>query len=416
MVGAGESYFAAYSLSLGHSELQAGSLITLPIVFGGFAQLISPYIIRKIGAYKPIVLAGVLGQILCLGFLFLSTTLMKSYYGLLFLVVTVYWIMAMGIMPAWNSWISKLLKIEQIRHFFSLRNSFVGIGTLVGLMISGLMLQNKSSFLNISTFQIIFVICFFARSLSMLFLAQHPRVEFVPPVPTNLSFSPLGEEEKDKFLHQFFIFSSVFKIGVYFAASFFTPYMLVYLKFSYLEYMAILVSSFIGRIFIGYFLRKRLARFDINLIYLLSAMGITIIPILWPILGNVEMIFILELITGMLWGVFEICFLVTVFEEIPTEKQSVYMTRYNLWHTISIGIGALLGIVCFYFFKAHAHIYFIIFGISTVLRGISIATFPRRHLTSKLSSFSDFFRSFGVRPGMGSITRPMWQFLKNLKK
>jgi hypothetical protein len=48
MVGAGETYFAAYSLSLGHSELQAGALITLPIVFGGIAQLLSPYLIKAV--------------------------------------------------------------------------------------------------------------------------------------------------------------------------------------------------------------------------------------------------------------------------------------------------------------------------------------------------------------------------------
>lgn len=416
MVGAGETYFAAYSLSLGHTELQAGALITLPIVFGGIAQLFSPFLIRKIGSYKPIVLAGVFGQIICLASLLVLDPWLKSQYVLLFSVVSVYWIMAMGITPAWSSWVSKLLKPEEIRHFFSLRNSFAGIGTLVGLIVSGVLLQNKLSFLSLSTFEFIFLTCFIARGLSFICLAVHPKVEFVKPTKMSFSFAPLGTEEKDHFLHQFFIFSSIFKIGVFFSASFFTPYMLVHLKFSYLEYTSILVSSFIGRIFIGYVLRKRLANFDVNLLYLISAVCICLVPIMWPIFGNVTMIMILELLTGIMWGVFEICFLVTVFEEIPTEKQSVYMTRYNFWHTLSIGIGAILGIICFYNFKEYANIYFIIFGISTVLRGLSIFTFPRKHIKTDISIFADYFRTLGLRPGVGMITRPMWLLLKYLKK
>ena len=416
MVGAGETYFAAFSLSLGHSELQAGALITLPIVFGGMAQLLSPFLIAKVGSYKPIVLSGVFGQILCLALLLILGQYFKEHYNLLFLVVAIYWIMAMGITPAWSSWISKLLDPKDIRHFFSLRNSFVGIGSLIGLIISGVMLQNKFNILSLSTYQFIFIICFIARTLSFLCLVVHPKVDFVKPSKMIFSFSPLGIEEKDKFLHQFFIFSSVFKIGVFFSASFFTPYMLVHLNFSYLEYTAILVSSFAGRIFIGYFLRKRLSSFDVNFLYLISAIGICLIPILWTIFGSSSALVTLELLTGIMWGIFEICFLVTVFEEIPTEKQSVYMTRYNLWHTLSIGIGAILGITCFYYFKEYANIYFIIFGVSAILRGISLFSFPRKHITTQTKVFTHYFRSLGMRPGLGMIVRPMWQLLKNIKK
>lgn len=416
MVGAGETYFAAYSLSLGHSELQAGALITLPIVFGGIAQLLSPFLIKTVGSYKPIVLTGVIGQIVCLSSLLILGPWFKNQYTLLFTVVAIYWIMAMGITPAWTSWVSKLIKPKDIRHFFSLRNSFGGIGTLVGLIISGVMLQYKLVFFNFSTFQFIFIICFIARFLSFICLVVHPKVEFVKPSKMNFSFAPLGVEVKDQFLHQFFIFSSVFKIGVFFSASFFTPYMLVYLKFSYMEYTSILVSSFVGRILVGYILRKRLSNYDINFLYLIAAIGICIVPVMWLMLGSVLAIVTLELMTGVMWGIFEICFLVTIFEEIPTDKQSVYMTRYNFWHTLSIGIGAILGITCFYNFKEYANIYFLIFIVSTVLRGLTIFTFPRKHIKTDLKLFSNSFRSLGIRPGIGMVARPMWQLLKNLKK
>lgn len=416
MVGAGETYFAAFSLSLGHSELQAGALISLPIVLGGIAQLLGPYIITKVGSYKPIVLGGVFGQILCLIFLLLFGPVLQENYYLLFAIVSVYWIMAMGITPAWNSWVSKLIKPNEIRHFFALRNTFMGIGTLVGLIISGIMLQYKLVFFSLSTFQFIFIICFTVRALSFYCLALHPKVKFVVPQKMNFSFSPLGTEKTDHFLHQFFIFSSVFKIGVFFSASFFTPYMLIHLKFSYLEYTAILVSSFLGRILVGYFLRKRLANFDINLLYLIAAVCISIVPVLWPILGNASLIIILELLTGAMWGIFEICFLITIFEEIPTEKQSVYMTRYNFWHTLSIGVGAILGLTCFYYFKDYANIYFLIFGVSTIMRALSIFAFPRKHIKTEIRVFNDFFRALGVRPGLGMIARPMWQFFKSFRK
>lgn len=413
MVGAGEAFFVAYALYLNYSQLESSILITVPIVLGGVFQLISPYGINKFKSYKSWTVLGVLIQSIIFLVLVLLKNQIANSFLLFFSLVTLYWSLALGITPSWNTWISSILKENEIRQFFSTRTVILAVGTLMGLLFSGLLLQYApNEILGMAKYDFIFICCFFFRFASLITLTKHPRVKF-----KELSESISGALPNNKFIKKFIIFSSLFKLGVYFSASFFSPYMLKQLQFSYLEFTAVLISAFLGRAIISNFSRKLLAKMDINLVYFFAALGITSIPFFWVFIKNVHYIFLLEIMTGILWGAFELSFTITCFEEIPTDKQAKIMSQYNILHTLCIGIGSFAGLYLFSTMPENAQTYHLIFIGSVLLRFSSLLFFPRKTIDSSQNIvYVAFNRTLGIRPNMGSIGRPVWQILKKIKK
>lgn len=413
MVGAGEAFFAAYTLDLGFSELQAAIIVTIPLVIGGIIQMFAPKGINKLASFERWTLTGVFLQSLLFLLFILFDYQMKNSYALLFFIVVLYWSLALGASPSWNSWMAGLLAPDQIRRFFSNRNIIMAIGTLVGLCLSGLTLEfMHETYLGLRSFDWIFLACFVFRFLSFVSLYKHERVSF-QPIESTLNFRLNGESE---FIRKFIFFSSVFKMGVFFSASFFAPYMLKKLGFSYLQFMLILSSAYGGRVILGQLVKKYLKNHDINLVYLFSAIGIAFIPIVWTFFKDFMWIFYLEIFTGLLWGAFEVSFLVICFEEIPANKQAKIMTWYNLLHTSCIALGSILGLLCFYKLGNHIESYYLIFVTSGILRLSSICFFPRKKVVNGTVVVADFTRSLAVRPNMGSITRPVWQVYKKAKE
>ncbi len=419
MVGAGETFFTAYALEIGHDELLSGLLATAPIVIGGVVQLIAPVVINYLRSYRLWVVAGAFVQSLVFLALILFDQYIRSSYLFLFSLVVLYWSITLGISPGWNTWMAKILSAEKIRYFFSQRNIIMSIGTLIGLLASGLLLHfHHGEILGMSIYHFIFLLCFGFRFLSFLSMLKYPKVDFEKILTFQWKFKDeiLSPAKNEKFIYQFVIFSSLIKLGVYFSASFFAPYMLQELTLSYLDYVLILMSAYCGRVLLGQLLKNAVHRFDVNQIYLISSLGISTIPLLWTFSQDFKYIFILEILTGMMWGGFEIAFMITCFEEIPAQSQAKIMSLYNLIHTLCIGVGCLLGALTFYYMDVSLKTYFFIFALSTALRLASLLFFPRKKIESSEILALDLIRITGVRPNTGYVVRPFWQAFQKMKR
>lgn len=418
MVGAGEAYFAAYALKLGFSELQAGLITTVPIVIAGLIQVLSHYGINTVKSFKKWTLYCVFLQSMTFLLLAFGESLIHSNYLILFLIVTFYWSIGLSITPGWNSWISSLMEGENVRRFFSTRNTILAIGTLSGLILSGLTLQFSSdSIFGVDKFKFLFMVCFTFRITSFLTLTKVKDVLFVPVKNMRSNFRKMNNFDNDYFIIRFIVFSGLIKLGVYFSASFFSPYMLKQLNLSYLEYMLILASAYSGRAILGKLIKPYLENYNINRIYFWASMGIGLIPILWILSKSFYYILVLEIFTGVLWGAFEIAFFVTCFEEIKVEKQATYMSLYNLLHTVFIGIGCLSGAFLFYYLGSEINSYYIIFFISGLLRLLSLLIFPKKDISVVFTEdIIPANRLYAVRPNMGMVGKVMWPVMKLFKK
>ncbi|MGZ5280335.1 MAG: MFS transporter, partial [Pseudobdellovibrionaceae bacterium] len=64
MVGVGETYLPAYALSVGMSEWMAGMFATVPLMTGALIQLLSPWMLVKVGSIKKWVVGSAFVQAL----------------------------------------------------------------------------------------------------------------------------------------------------------------------------------------------------------------------------------------------------------------------------------------------------------------------------------------------------------------
>ncbi len=378
MTGAGEIYFSAYSLRLGHSELQAGILATVPLVIGGLLQVVAPYFIAKIKSYKIwATMCAIIQALLYLPLVFFQTPL-TNHYELLFLIVTLYNIFSLAISPAWITWISKLIDKDKTALFFSIRNIIVSIFMLVGMISVGLLLQyGKSLNIDLRIFQYIFFSCFLFRMISAFLLFEHPSRTFTGGPKKLLDF--VSFKISSFFLNGITNFTIIFKLGVFVSAGFFAPYMLKVLHLSYFEYMLIISSSFFGRIFFLQIFRKFFKDADYRFVYLLSAIGISMIPVLWTFSTNVKYLISLEFFTGVFWGGHELMFFLIVFKETSDTVKTSFMSYFNFFHTLAIGIGVGIGIILFNYFEAYGNAYIIIFYVSSLIRFLSFIIFPPKN-------------------------------------
>ena len=137
MVGFGETYFPAFGLLLGASPFQVGLLTTVPMLCGAGAQLLAPRVAHRVGD-RRFVIAAAVAQGLCflpIGLLTLAPG-GERYLPLLFWVA-LYWMLALGIHPVWNSWIGRIVPPVVRSRFFGVRGAAVNAALLASTLLAG---------------------------------------------------------------------------------------------------------------------------------------------------------------------------------------------------------------------------------------------------------------------------------------
>ncbi|MBF0299584.1 MAG: MFS transporter [Oligoflexia bacterium] len=410
MVGLGETYFQAFAVAYGFSSLLVGLVSTIPLITGSFIQLATPFLIGYFGSYKKWVIASVSLQGLC--FIPLAVV---AYRGgihplIIFLLITLYWACGMSAGPVWNAWLHSLLPSPIRMGFFAKRNALNYLATFTGIILTGLLLEEgKLLGFTYKTFALIFILSGMFRFFGVYCLNKQSESSEVFRIERTLDLLNENENENGngnentngvksenkkilKFIERvkstlrliskekygkILLFVLFFKMSVYFAAPFFTPFMLVEMKLSYWMYMLIISASFIGRITVMRFMRSLSTFFGVYNFLLLASFGIVFIPVAWIIfVPNVLYLFIVEIFSGMLWGVFDLCVFIIVFNDINEKEQAQVLSLFNFIHNLFLVISSFAGGIVLSFGGSSYHSYIYIFMISTFLRLISLRAFP----------------------------------------
>lgn len=417
MVGLGESYFGAFAVAVGYSELVAGLASTLPLIGGGLLQLFTPHGVKWLGSYRRWVVAGAILQ----GLSFIPFAI-SAYLGAMpvwffFLVGTLYWSFFMGTVPAWNAWLHSLVPNRIRTRFFSRRNFLSHSATLLALIISGIALEfGRAGGHVLKVFSFLFLLSAFLRFISSFFLWRQTEdkesVEQLKIVPLKNVWGNFLHDRYGKIL--FFVL--FFKMAVYFSAPFFTPYMLKDLKMSYWVYMMILSASLVGKMFIMQMISRFSKKMNYERLLLFASWGIVLIPIFWTFSRNSFYLIPLEVCSGMLWGCFDLGLFLTIFNHIPEDEQTSVLTSFNFLHMIAIILGTSLGALTFDYLALEDFRFYMIFGLSGLLRFFCLPLFPGvLEKTRERKSVQILFRPFALLPGAGSLAKFI-VFVKNSKK
>lgn len=379
MIGAGETYLPAYSLSIGMGEIFAGVLSTLPIVSGAFLQLLTPRGLQRVQSHKHWVVASTLLQALTfLPLIYFSATRAPNFW-MLFFILTLYWGSGFAAGPAWNYWMGRLVQVEEGNRFFSKRARISQVGILLGLIGGGVSLHNKVELGPFSSvFTMLFVFAFGCRLISSFILSS----QYFDP-QWNRDEKRLGLRGSWKIFwanttkRQFFFYLAPFQAAVFISSPFVTPYMLAQVHMDYGTYMTAIGILFVGKIIALLLIDKFRGNTSGFNLLVFGAGAIVPLPALWAVSSAPGFIFALQLVSGLAWAFVEVGLSLIFFKDLKQEEKVPVLTVYNLLNSLAIIVGTYIGGKILWLFGEKVTSYYAVFILGSVARGLGFVPLYR---------------------------------------
>lgn len=383
MVGCGETYFAAFALALGLSQVSAGLVATLPLLAGSMLQLAAPYLLRKVGSYRR----WIVGAVLCQAAIFIPMAAMalerRIPAQLVFFLAAGYWAAGLATGPAWNTWIGTLVPIGIRARFFAWRTRLVQGGTLLGFVLAGIALQyGASRDAALLTFALLFVAAGTSRFISGLALAR--QSEPVRPgdsdrhVSLREFVSRIGRRADGRFL----LYLMAIQAAVQISGPYFTPYMLKHLRLSYVDYMVLVAGAFAAKMLSLPWLGHVAHRHGARKLLVWGSLGILPLSGFWLVSSNFWFLLGLQFAGGVGWAAYELAWFLLFFEMLPKEERTSVLTTFNFGHSFASVVGSLAGGAILTAFGARPEVYLGLFLGSAVLRTVVFFTLRPKFATS----------------------------------
>lgn len=392
MVGAGESYLAAFALTLRASAQEIAWLASLPPLIGSGAQLASAWLARAHGRRRRLLVGGALAQALCLT-LALAAPALGIGHPVVWLLgcVVAYHVAGNLVHPAWASLMSELVPPGRRGRYFANRNRVISIATFVSLVAAGAVLHafDRSGH-TLLGFAAVFSLAVAGRVVSAVFLGRmHDPDEGRPPeAPSVARLDRWLQELRGSPFLRFSIAVAAMLGAVAIAGPFFAVLMLRDLGFSYLEFTAVTASSVLVH-FLTLNAWGRIGdRFGNRVILICCGCLQPLIPGAWLISTDFWFVLAVQTISGLAWGGFNLSAGNYLYDVRPGRGVAGFMAVHSVIAALAVFAGASVGGVLAETLPSHATIagraldwhYALlgVFAISAVARGLVVVLLLRR--------------------------------------
>lgn len=408
-IGMAESYFCAFLLALGISEVVAGFSGVLAAFMGVCFQLLSirSFFLRWTLKRRVLFFLGL--QALSMIPLMFMGLLRYNSAVLAIGMLGLYWACLLSVNPPWNRLMGHTIPVRFRLKFFSMRNQYGQFSVFLGLIIGGVALNwAKEQDLELQVFTLIFVLGFLLRLLSWRDINKH-HIDYQIPqgVEVRLPMWDFLKRIRNTDQGKLIKFLFFFYIAVHSSSPYFNPYMLSQLKLSYLGYMGVIATSFFGRVFMFRFLQKKAKSRHINNLLVLSSFGIATTPLLWNISQSYPWILFIEMLSGCYWAGFELSTILLFYQKIEDHERTSVMSYITFFNITGMVIGSLSGALMMKLMPAHWDSYLALFMISTFLRASVVFLTPHISFKGSIPRFISFNRVFMTRSPYGALTRPI---------
>lgn len=407
MVGLGETYFPAFALALGASAFEAGLLTTVPLLVGAVFQLLAPYGARLIGN-KRWVVASALLQSLTFVPIAWSSDGEGTGYAWLLVWVCVYWALALGINPAWNAWLGRLVPPSVRSSFFSRRTIPAQFSLFFSLLGGGFALHelSQSRLGAPAAFTVLFGMAMLCRWVSVGFLTRQIDPPGARPKLVRAGHI-LRRMHREPFGRVIFLIVCM-HASVHVAAPYFTPYMLDHLGLSYGEFTILNGVVVVARILSASYWGNIARIFGNRRALQVSAVLLVPLAGMWSLSDSFIFLILLQLLAGFAWAGFELLVMLSFFDTTDEQTRARVLSIYNLLNGIAIVAGSLLGGLLLELTGPQGYLW--VFVASSALRGLTVL-FLARGAGVRREQEHDFERVFlrviSFRPGQGPGLRPV---------
>ncbi|HUI25688.1 MAG TPA: MFS transporter [Candidatus Kryptonia bacterium] len=404
MIGCGEFYFPAFALLLGATPLQVGIVATVPILVGSAFQLLATAAAHRIGDRLWVIASASLQAAVFIPIVLLTRSTFGG-YPWLFALVCLYWILNLGINPAWNAWMGRMIPPEIRSRYFGRRNVAVHSMIFLALLLGGFLIDaaERSGLGAAVGFAVAFGLAAGSRSLSVWFLTrQHDPGRHGPNharLPARTVLSGFRRHPYGRLILLIVLINGAVNIS----AAYFTPYMLQRLDLSYARFTIlngtivvarVMASSYWGEIARNYGNRRALQVSTVLLIPLAS---------LWVLSNNYAFLLGIQLFGGFAWAGFELASFLNLFDCTDDRNRAQVLSIYTLLNGVMIVTGSLLGGAVMHALGDRGyHVIFVtsstcrLLVVAIMLRGVGVKRRAQEH------SFRNVFTwVMTLRPGEG---------------
>jgi MFS family permease len=408
MVGLGETYLPAFALALGHGEVLAGLVASVPMLVGGVMQLAAPRAVHALGSHRRWVVA--LAALQAAVFAPLAWAAWSGRLGALWLFVAAaaYWASGLGAGPAWTSWFPPMVPRRLRSRYFAARTRAAQAAVFVGLLGGGLALRAfDGSGRALTGFAFLFALAGLARAVSTLLLAAqsepaHQRP--TPPLSLPRALARLGSPE----LRRLFGYLVAVQAGVNVAAPYFTPYMLGRLELGYGSYVTLVAAAFLARVLALPLWGHLGHRIGGQRLLWIGAVGIAPTALPWVFTENFGLLLAAQIGAGAMWAAYELGTFLSLFERLPDGERTSLLALYNMANAAAIATGSIVGGAILLNFGRTSEVYTFLFAATVVLRLGALAILPRTPAPVPVPSAEPIgARTIAVRPSLGAIERPI---------
>ena len=370
MIGFGETFFPAFALLLGATPFQVGVIATVPILAGAAFQLVATVAAHRIGDRLWVIGSAALQALV----FFPIAWLARSRNGglpLLFGWVCVYWLLNLGLGPAWNAWMGRMIPPLIRSRYFGRRNVAVQSLMFLSLLAGGFLIDaaERTDIGAGAGFAASFGLAAVSRMVSVWFLtrqrdtgaaartARLPTRDFLP----RFTQQPYG---------RVILLIVLMSGSVNISAAYFTPFMLHALDLSYARFTILIGTAVVARILASPYWGE-IARTYGNR-RALQVASVLIIPLssLWLVSHNFAYLIGLQMVAGFAWAGFELTTVLNLFDCTGDENRAQVLSIFSLLNGVLIVAGSLLGGSVMHVLGDRG--YAVIFVVSSLCRAIVV--------------------------------------------
>jgi len=414
-IGMAESYFSAFMLALGISEVVAGIGTVIPQFIGVIFQLFSiRSFFTRYSLKKRMILFLSLQALSIIPLIGAASFSWKSPY-LIIGILGIYWASLLSLNPPWNRLIGHTVPVPFRLRFFSIRNQFAQFSVFLGLIGSGIALYwAKNRGIELQIYVLIFSIGFFLKCLSIYEIKfNHNDYELAPGSEYRVRLRDFLKNLKGTDQGRLITFLFLFYVTVHFSAPYFNPYMLGRLKFNYLEFMVITSLSYFGRVFMFKILQQRAKARHVEHLLLIGTIGISTTPILWTLSQNFWWISFIEFLSGCYWAAFELSTILLYYQKIDDRERTSALTYITLLNTTGMFLGSILGALFMKILPHNWDDYLALFAASTFIRLTLVVFAPQINFKGQIPKLIGFNWLSSTRSPLALLSRP---FIGKVKK
>jgi len=376
----GDYYISPFAIAINASNSLVAFLSSISGLLGPLTQIFSSRLIEK-HSRKKIVLKSVFFEslmwlpLVIIAILFYKGILMNTLPLLLLLSFSLYVILANVGAPAWFSWMGDVVDEKYRGRWFSKRNLIMVFVSVV-LAISASFFLNYFKQNNWTMFG--FIILFSLALLARLTCWKIFKKQYEPKIKLEkgyyFSFFDFIKKAPKNNFGKFSIFRSLLSFSCYISSPLLVIYLLRHLKFNYMTYIIIILSSSVFSLIVLKIWGKFADKYGNYRILGITTILIPIIPLLWILSPfPIYLILIPSLITGISWAGFNLAAGNFIYDNVSQQKRGLAVSYYNMLNGIGIFLGAGLGALLIKFLTiSFIEPLFLIFIVGSIIRMIIV--------------------------------------------